>query len=66
MADPTRLDALEIHAAHQEHVIAELHDALQAQWRRIEALERQVLRLRDEMQQMAPPAPGGEPPPPHY
>ncbi len=68
--DPTassaRLDALEIRIAHQDATLAELNDVIAAQWRKIDALERAFLRLRDEMQTLSPGRDGPEPPPPHY
>jgi SlyX protein len=60
-----RIEALEAANAHQERVIAELSDAVAAQWTRIDALTREILRLRDEVQglsqRVAP-----DKPPPHY
>ncbi len=41
-SDSSRLDALETLAAHQDRIITELNDAITAQWRKIDALERQV------------------------
>lgn len=61
-----RIETLEMHAAHQDQAIADLNEALQTQWRRIEALERQIARLREALMQMTPPGPAAEPPPPHY
>lgn len=61
-----RLDALEMTAAHQERLIAELNEVVTAQWRKIDLLERQLARLREELQNMAPAREGPEPPPPHY
>lgn len=63
----TRLDVLEAHCAHQDKLINELSDVIAAQWRKIDALERQITRLREAFQTMGEPrghAP--EPPPPHY
>ncbi|WP_374545569.1 SlyX family protein [Rhodoblastus sp.] len=60
-----RIEALEAASAHQDRVIAELSDAVAAHWARIDALTREVLRLRDEVQglsqRVAP-----DKPPPHY
>ncbi len=64
--DSARIDALEAHCAHQDLAITELSDAVAAQWKQIDALKREVLRLRDEMQSMAPARTAPEPPPPHY
>jgi SlyX protein len=63
--DEARIEALEAACAHQDRVIAELSDAVAAQWARIDALTREVLRLRDEVQvQGERSAP--DRPPPHY
>jgi SlyX protein len=65
-SDYSRLDALEMLAAHQEQTIAELNDAITAQWRKIDALERQVASLHAEMQNVGVQRDAPEPPPPHY
>ena len=60
-----RLDEIETRLAHQEKTISELNDVVLGQWRRIEALERQISRMNDEMQNMD----SGAVPvdrPPHY
>jgi SlyX protein len=60
-----RIEALEAACAHQEQTIAELSDVVAGQWKRIDALTREVLRLRDEAQalsQLVVP----DKPPPHY
>ena len=60
-----RIQALEAACAHQDRMIAELSDVVAAQWKRIDALTREVLRLRDEAQalsQLVVP----DKPPPHY
>jgi SlyX protein len=61
-----RIDGLEIRIAHQDRTISELNEVITEQWRRIEILERQILRLREEMQNMTPAREAPEPPPPHY
>ncbi len=61
-----RITALEIRIAHQEQTIAELNDVVTTQWRKMEALERQMNRLREEVQNSQPNVGGDEPPPPHY
>ena len=61
-----RITALEIRIAHQDQTIAELNDVVTTQWRKMEALERQMNRLREEVQSSQPNAGGDEPPPPHY
>ncbi len=45
--DPSRLDALETHVAHQDAVIEELNEALTAQWKVIDALTREIESLRE-------------------
>lgn len=65
----TRVEALEMGRAHQERAIEDLSEALAAQWKQLEALNRQVVRLADQVQEAQASAGGGEvpdPPPPHY
>lgn len=64
--DPDRLEALEIRVAHQDRQLAELNQVITDQWRKIDALERQIALLRDELQSVGPGREGPEPPPPHY
>jgi SlyX protein len=60
-----RIDELEMRLAHQDKAIGDLNDVVLAQWRRIEALERQLARMNDEMQNMdSGPVPVDRPP--HY
>lgn len=63
-----RIEALEMSRAHQERTIEDLSEALADQWKQIEALNRQMVRLADQLQEAQ--AAGGtgeaEPPPPHY
>jgi SlyX protein len=47
--DRTRTDELEIRLAHQEKAIAELGEMVAAQWKKIDALERQLKRLDEEV-----------------
>ncbi|MDP1601729.1 MAG: SlyX family protein [Legionella sp.] len=64
-----RVEALEMSRAHQERAIEDLSEALAAQWKQIEALNRQVARLADQLQEAQSTGGGGEtpePPPPHY
>jgi SlyX protein len=64
-----RVEALEISRAHQERAVEDLSEALAAQWKQIEGLNRQVARLSDQLQEAQAAAGGGEgpePPPPHY
>jgi uncharacterized coiled-coil protein SlyX len=65
-SDFSRLDALETAVAHQDKTIAELNGAVTAQWRKIDALERQVAKLIVEIQNIEAPRDAPEPPPPHY
>lgn len=62
----TRLEALEILAAHQERAIAELNDVVTLYWRKIDTLEQLVAQLREELRNIAPSREAPEPPPPHY
>jgi SlyX protein len=64
--DSSRLDTLETLVAHQDRIIAELNDAITAQWRKIDALERHVAKLLDEIQVAGAPRDASEPPPPHH
>ena len=61
-----RLEAVEARSAHQDLAITELNEVITAQWKQIDLLERKLARLQDELQNMAPPRDGPEPPPPHY
>ena len=60
-----RIEALEMRSAHQEKLIGELNDVVSAQWRRIDALEKQIALLRDTFESMDF-GKRDEPPPPHY
>jgi SlyX protein len=57
---------LEALVAHQDKTIAELSDATTAQWRKLDALERLVAALLEEIQSRGTPRDATEPPPPHY
>ena len=61
-----RLDALEIRVAHQDHTIEALNETVTAQWKRIDALERELRMLREEVRNSYPARNEPEPPPPHY
>jgi SlyX protein len=65
-AHAERLVAVEIRLAHQDKMIADLNDVITAQWRKIDMLERQLGRLREELQSIEPQRTTPEPPPPHY
>lgn len=65
----SRLDELEMRVVHQDQTIEELNDAITAQWKLIERLERQVERLTERVtdaDQSAGQAAPVERPPPHY
>jgi SlyX protein len=64
-----RLDALEMRIAHQDREIEELNAVVSGQWREIERLKRELMRLDDRFAEMEVSAREGqraEPPPPHY
>ena len=62
----TRITDLEIRMAHQDQIIAELNDVITAQWKKLDALERQLKRLGEELESMeAGEAPANQKPP-HY
>jgi SlyX protein len=62
-----RIDALEARVAHQDRTIEDLNETITRQWKEIDSLTRQVVRLGDQLQEVRERAPDGpEPPPPHY
>ena len=62
-----RIDALEARVAHQDRTIDDLNETITKQWKEIDGLTRQLVRLRDQLQEVRDRAPEGpEPPPPHY
>ena len=65
MTDPTRIDELEMRIMHQDKALADLNDVVLAQLKKIEALERQLMRVTDEFQNLeSGPVPIEKPP--HY
>jgi uncharacterized coiled-coil protein SlyX len=60
-----RIEALESCCAHQERVIAELSDAVAALWSRVDALTREAVRLREDVQGLSQHVTPDKPPP-HY
>lgn len=67
MDDTSRLDALEMRIAHQDATIEALDATVTAQWRKIDALTREVAMLSDRLADLGRREPGApEPPPPHY
>jgi SlyX protein len=60
-----RIDGLEMRLAHQEKTISDLNEMITAQWRKIEALERGMTRLHEEMETLDQ-VPNANERPPHY
>lgn len=62
-----RLEDLEMRLAYQDKTIADLNDVITAQWKKIEALERQLMRLDEELRDIdSMEAPAANQKPPHY
>lgn len=61
-----RIDDLEIRIAHQDKTIAELNDVVTGQWKKMEALERQLRRFGEELEAMEALDPSANQKPPHY
>ncbi|MEK9723775.1 MAG: SlyX family protein [Rhodospirillaceae bacterium] len=70
MTDPDdRLTELETRIAHYEQALADLSDTTRDQWTEIDALRREVTRLRDRVAELERGQPAGAPAdekPPHY
>jgi SlyX protein len=67
MTTDDRLNELEIRISHQDKTIADLNDMITAQWKKIEALERQLRRLGEELEAMdSSEGPAANQKPPHY
>ena len=67
MDEASRLDALEMRIAHQDATIEALDATVTAQWRKIDALLRDVALLSDRIVDLGRRETGApEPPPPHY
>ena len=60
-----RIDALEMRLTFQDESIETLNQTITAQWKRIDALTRQVAALNDRLQESSEPGPANERPP-HY
>ena len=60
-----RVDVLETRVAYQDDTIETLNQTITAQWKRIDALTRQVAALNDRLQESSEPGPANERPP-HY
>ncbi len=68
-ADNARLEALEVRVAYQDQVIEDLNQTVIDQWKKIDALRRQLNELLDRVQEVEDISAGPrtpEPPPPHY
>ncbi len=62
-----RLDALEMRMAYQDKTIGELNDVITAQWKQLEAMERQLRRFGEELEALdATEGPAANQKPPHY
>ncbi len=64
-----RIDALEMRVAYQDQTIEDLNKTVIDQWKRIDALTRQIASLADRVQEAEDNAGSGAPPdrpPPHY
>ena len=62
-------EALEIRVAHQDQAIEDLNRTIIAQWKEIDRLTRELVKLSDRLasaEQAIGPDPGDEPPPPHW
>lgn len=69
MTDTSRLDALEIRIAHQDAAIDDLNKVITAQWKEIDRLTREILKLEDRLataEMTIDSNPADEPPPPHW
>jgi SlyX protein len=62
-----RIDELEMRVAHQDKTIAELNDVITEQWKKMEALERQLRRFGEELDAIEQSeGPAANQKPPHY
>jgi SlyX protein len=64
-----RIDEIEIHLAHQDEMIEDLHKVISAQQAEIADLKRRLGALGSRLQaveESADAPPSQEPPPPHY
>ena len=62
-----RIDALEMRLTYQDEAIEALNQTITAQWKKIDALTRQLAEVKARLQdaESNAPAPANEPPP-HY
>ena len=62
-----RIDELEMRVAHQDKTISDLNDVITAQWKQLEAMERQLRRFGEELEAMeSMEGPAANQKPPHY
>ncbi len=62
-----RIDELEMRVAHHEKTIGDLNDVILVQWKKMEALERQLRRFGEELQALeSGEGPSANHKPPHY
>jgi SlyX protein len=62
-----RIDELEMRVTHQDKTISELNDVITAQWKQLEAMERQLRRLGEELEARdSVEVPAANQKPPHY
>jgi SlyX protein len=62
-----RIDELEMRLAHQDKAVADLNDVVTEQWKKLEAMERQLRRLGEELEvRHVSEAPAANQKPPHY
>lgn len=62
-----RIDALEMRLTYQDEAIETLNQTITDQWRKIDALTRQIAELKERLQQAESNLPGPvNEPPPHY
>ncbi|HOY78458.1 MAG TPA: SlyX family protein [Hyphomonadaceae bacterium] len=69
MTDTSRLDALEIRIMHQDAAIDDLNKVITSQWKEIDRLTREILKLEDRLATAELSIdfnPADEPPPPHW
>jgi SlyX protein len=62
----SRINDLEVRMAHQDQTIADLNDVITAQWKKLDALERQLKRVSEELETMDQGEAPANQKPPHY
>jgi SlyX protein len=62
-----RIDAIEMRLTYQDETIETLNQTITAQWAEIDKLTRQIVELKERLQEAESRAPGpANEPPPHY